>query len=82
MERKQFLKNSLLNLIKETKGTNEVYQVQTDVNKVYFLHNGSLHDGGVFNLKASAKIKTSTLRNNTVYYVTLIEGKQLELFNI
>jgi hypothetical protein len=82
MKRKQFLKNSLVNFVKETKGTNEVYQVQTDINKVYFLHNGNLHDGNVFNLKASAKIKTSTLNKDTVYYVTLIEGKQLELFNI
>lgn len=82
MKRKQFLKNSLVNFIKETKGANDVYQVQTDVNKSYFLHDGNLHDGNVFNLKASAKVKISTLNKNTVYYVTLIEGKQLELFNI
>lgn len=82
MKRQQFLKNSLLNFAKETKGTSEVYQVQTDINKVYFLHNGNFTDGWMFNLKASAKIKASNLSKDTVYYVTLIEGKQLELFNI
>lgn len=82
LQRKQMLKN---NLIEFTKNTNEdinVYSVQTDINKGYWIYKGIIFDNKVFNLHAATKIKPNTLKKDIVYYVSIIQEKQRQLFNI
>ena len=81
LKRKQVLKNTLIDFVKNNT-TNDVYQVQTDINKVYFIYKNQILDGNCFNLKASRKIKNTELSKNTVYYITTISEPQRKLFNI
>jgi hypothetical protein len=83
LQRKQVLKKGLIDFIKQTKNTNNlVFNIQTDINKSYWIHNGFLFDSKIFNLKAATKIKANSICKNTVYYISTIAENQINLFNI
>lgn len=80
MHRKQILLKGLKSLIIESKKSDNVYQVQTDINRCYWLHKGVIYNSDIFNLRAATKVKVSTLSKDTVYYITDMLNK--DLFNV
>lgn len=83
LKRKQVLKSSLLNFAKESSTDfKNIYGVQTDINKGYWLYKGVIYDNTIFNIKAAKKVKTSQLNKDTVYYISTISEERKHLFNL
>ena len=80
--RKQVLKSSLIDFIKDTTNDTNIYSVSTDIDKGYWIFKGVIYDNNIFNIKAAKKVKTSQLSKETVYYVSTIDEKRKHLFNI
>ena len=80
--RKQVLKSSLIDFIKDTMNNTDIYSVSTDINKGYWIFKGVIYDNNIFNIKSAKKVKTSQLSKETVYYVSTIDEKRKHLFNI
>jgi|GEM_PF-5167119 len=80
--RKQMLKNGLLNFVKESENTTELYSVSTDINKGYWLYKGVLYDNSVYNIHAAKKVKINQLQKDTVYYITTMNENTKKLCNI
>lgn len=80
--RKQVLKNGLLNFVKESENTTELYSVSTDINKGYWLYKGVLYDNSVYNIHAAKKVKINQLQKNTVYYITTMNENTKKLCNV
>ena len=76
LNRKQTLKNGLVTFANDTKGINELFSVQTDINKGYWVYRGVIYDNTIFNIKAAKKVKTSQLNKDTVYYISTIDEKK------
>lgn len=82
LNRKQMLLKSFKTFIVGTKQDTNVYSVQTDVSKSYWLHKGIIYNSNIFNLSAAAKIKKTLLPKDTVFYVSTIQEQRKHLFNI
>lgn len=82
LNRKQMLKNNLVTFAKDNENSNDIFSVQTDINKGYWIHKGAIYDNSVFNIKAAKKVKNTQLPKNTVYYVSTISEQRKHLFNI
>jgi hypothetical protein len=82
LNRKQVLKNSLIQFLETTKTDENVYSIQTDINKGYWIHKGILFDNNIFNLSSAKKVKANSLDKNTVYYISTINENQIVLFNV
>lgn len=80
--RKQVLKSSLIDFIKNTTNDTDIYSVSTDINKGYWIFKGVIYDNNIFNIKSAKKVKTSQLSKETVYFVSTIDEKRKHLFNI
>ena len=80
--RKQMLKNGLLNFVKESENTTELYSVSTDINKGYWLYKGVLYDNSVYNIHAAKKVKINQLQKDTVYYITTMNENTKKLCNV
>jgi len=80
--RKQVLKSSLIDFIKNTANDTNIYSVSTDINKGYWVYKGVIYENTIFNIKSAKKIKTTQLSKDIVYYLSTIVGKQVELFNL
>ena len=82
LNRKQVLKNGLLDFTKNTVNDENIYSVSTDINKGYWVYKGIIYDNNIFNIKAAKKIKQTELKKDTVYYITTIDEKRKNLFNV
>ena len=82
LSRKQTLKNGLITFANDTKSINELFSVQTDINKGYWLYKGVIYDNNIFNIKAAKKVKASQLNKDTVYYISTIDESRKPLFNL
>ena len=83
LKRKQVLKNNLLNFAKESSTDfKNIFSVQTDINKGYWLYKGVIYDNTIFNIKAAKKVKTSQLSKDIVYYISTIDEQRKHLFNL
>jgi len=82
VSRKQTLKNGLITFALNTACENNIFSVSSDINKGYLIYKGVIYDNDCFNIKAAKKVKTTSLRKDTVYYISTIVGKQIELFNL
>ena len=82
LSRKQTLKNGLITFANDTKSINELFSVQTDINKGYWLYKGVIYDNTIFNIKAAKKVKASQLNKDTVYYISTIDESRKPLFNL
>ena len=80
--RKQVLKNGLLNFVKESENTTELYSVSTDINKGYWLYKGVIYDNSVYNIHAAKKVKINQLQKDTVYYITTMNENTKKLCNV
>lgn len=80
--RKQVLKNGLLNFVKESENTTELYSIATDINKGYWLYKGVLYDSSVYNIHAAKKVKINQLQKDTVYYITTMNENTKKLCNV
>ena len=80
--RKQMLKSSLIDFIKNTANDTNIYSVSTDINKGYWVYNGIIYENTIFNIKAAKKIKTNQLRKDTIYYISTIDEQRKHLFNL
>jgi hypothetical protein len=82
LNRKQTLKNGLIAFANDTKNINELFSVQTDINKGYWVYKGVIYENIIFNIKAAKKVKASQLNKDTVYYISTIDEKRKQLFNL
>lgn len=82
LTRKQVLKNGLIEFAKNTTQDKNVYSIQTDTHKGYWIYKGVIYDNKIFNLNSAQKIKNTNLDKNTIYYISTITESQIALFNI
>ena len=82
LHRKQVLKNTLIEFTKTTKNDQNVYSIQTDINRGYWIYKGQILDNKIFNLNAARPVKKSELKKDIVYYITTITDAQIKLFNL
>lgn len=82
LNRKQVLKSGLLDFTKATANDTNIYSVATDINKGYWIYKGVIYDNNIFNIKSTKKIKQTELKKDTVYYISTIDEKRKQLFNI
>lgn len=81
LNRKQVLKNRLIDFVKSTANEVDFFSVSTDINKGYWVYKGIIYHNDCYNIKAAKKAKVSQLDKNTVYYISTITNQRY-LFNL